>query len=202
MSAVLAKHDNRTPRSRAEGFVHFVAREGQFALRVIIMALIALTALTMATIFYLVFIPLILLVAAYALLAACNRVESMTRRGDEAESAEASLERMIEPSENNPDDPAWKQPIVPVRVLRHELKLGVEIMFGIGVAATVMAVILLPAEALLVGAVVVFCYMMLVLAPVWLGWLTEDFEHEYEDDAATTRANAHANAGPTDTGRP
>lgn len=181
------EHDP-TPAGPAEKFLHYLAREGQTILRIILILSIAAAAICMATIWILAFIPLVVFAVAYVLLALCGRVERATRTVDDdrrqLEAEQAEQQHRAE-AENRPA----RHPLVPGRelppgVLWHDATIVGEVLIALGVGAALIAVILLPREARIIGAVVFFAYMMLLMAPVWLAWFTQQGEaaREEQDD--------------------
>jgi hypothetical protein len=63
-------------------------------------------------------------------------------------------------------------------LVKRESKAGLVILFVAILAALLIAFIFLPTPVFAIGALVVFAYMLLLMAPVWLGWINEDVEQE------------------------
>ncbi len=170
------------PAGEKEGFLHFLAREGQTALRIILILSIIAAAVAMATIWILVVIPLIVFAIAYVLLGVCSRIEVSTRsESDERrriERDEADDEKAV--AERERGKPAWKRHNMTPGVLWREVTLATEAFVGIGILAAIIAIAFMPRDFLFMGAIVFFAYMMFVMAPVWLGWFTQETEDAWE----------------------
>lgn len=178
-----------TPISRSsqdahegEGFVHFLAREGRVVLRWTVIALLIATIITMATFFWFAVIPGILLLIAYAMLLMVREIEHRSEHREEGDTAAIAARAAAEEDQSMPEevDP------VDMALVKRESKTGLWILAVVGVVALVLAGLaifagkLVEPKLLVIVAFVLFAYMMLVMAPVWLGWIEDDIEDEKE----------------------
>src|SRR5690554_4073458 len=69
-------------RRKEESYIHFLARESQFYLEIIIIASLIATIVLMISFFFYAFIPLIILLLAYGLLVLANVIERSTEPGE------------------------------------------------------------------------------------------------------------------------
>lgn len=158
-----------------EGFLHYVAREGRVALRWIIgISLVATLAVMVSPLLFLAPIPALVLLVSYILFMLTREVE---RRSDPV------ADRAFMARENAGDaevmeDAAEMQQVHPdtMRIVKREGVTGVAILAGIMVIALLIACFTLPWEVIAIGAFVVTAYMLLVAAPVLLGWIEDDIE--------------------------
>lgn len=172
-----AESSPREANPREEGYLHYVAREGRWALRWCIGLCIVGIAITMVTpLWFVAFVPAGVMLLCGILLIAANFVEKRSDRvaHDVLERAEtASTEGVVE-------DHAEDDRVEPVtqKIVQRESKTGIVILFVIVLAALLIAFIFLPTPVFAIGALVVFAYMLLLMAPVWLGWFNDDIEDE------------------------
>lgn len=158
-----------------EGFLHYVAREGRVALRWIIgISLVATLVVMVSPFLFLAPIPALVLLAAYALFVLTREVEKRADPvADRAFEARATaveheiLENASNQDQVHPDT---------MRLVKREGVTGVAILAGIMVIALLIACFTLPWEVIAIGAFVVTAYMLLVAAPVLLGWIEDDIE--------------------------
>lgn len=176
-----AQHAGASPagalhvETREEGFFHYVAREGRVVLRwVMVIAAVCTVITMMSPMLFLAPFPAGVLLAAYLLLLAADQVE---RRSDAV--AHAALERReVAIDGDKIDDHTEDDQVAPVpaAIIRRESMHGAIALGAILVVALVYAAIKLPWEVFAIGAFVVFCYMIMVAAPVWLGHFESDIE--------------------------
>jgi hypothetical protein len=161
---------------REETFLHFIAREGRLVLRwVVILSLIA-TAVTMITFWFWAFIPAVILMLSWGLLLMSNDLEERTHIEGEIPLDRAEAATPAVPDQSR----ALHLPAhdVPDAVFRRESRLGIEVAIGIGLAALVICGILMPWKLVAIGALVVFAYMIILMAPVWLGAIEDDIDEQ------------------------
>jgi hypothetical protein len=174
-----------------EGFLHYVAREGRVALRWIIgISLVATLMVMVSPFLFLAPIPALVLLASYVLFVLTREVERradpvsdrvMTQRETAGENTEV-MENAAEMQQVHPDT---------MRIVKREGVTGVAILAGVMVIALLIACFTLPWEVIAIGSFVVTAYMLLVAAPVLLGWIEDDIEvvearhvREHADEAA------------------
>ena len=80
--------------------------------------------------------------------------------------------------ENHADDD--QLPPVEAHIVRRESKTGIYIVIAVMLSALLIASILFEFQVVAIGALVVFAYMLLIAAPLWLGWFNDDIEDEQE----------------------
>jgi hypothetical protein len=164
---------------REEGYLHYLAREGRWALRWCIGLCIVGIAITMITpLWFVAFVPAGVMLLCGILLVIANFVE---KRSDseahdvlERNESAGSSQVVEDHAEDDRLTPATQE------LVKRESKAGLVILFVAILAALLIAFIFLPAPVFTIGALVVFAYMLLLMAPVWLGWINEDIEHESE----------------------
>jgi uncharacterized membrane protein len=158
-----------------EGFLHYVAREGRVALRWIIgISLIATLAVMVSPLLFLAPIPALVLLASYILFMLTREVE---RRSDPV-ADRAMIARETAGDAEVMEDAAEMQQVHPdtMRIVKREGVTGVAILAGVMVIALLIACFTLPWEVIAIGSFVVTAYMLLVAAPVLLGWIEDDIE--------------------------
>jgi Flp pilus assembly protein TadB len=162
---------------REEGYLHYLAREGRWALRWCIGLCIVGIAITMITpLWFVAFVPAGVMLLCGILLVIANFVE---KRSDSE--AHDVLERKENAGSSQVvEDHAEDDRLTPAtqELVKRESKAGLVILFVAILAALLIAFIFLPTPVFAIGALVVFAYMLLLMAPVWLGWINEDVEQE------------------------
>ena len=163
---------------REEGFMHYVAREGRVFLRWTIVACIAAIVLCMVSpgFYFVAVVPAIVLLLSYILLVLTNEIErhSDVEAHDVLERAEsATVDDVV-------DDHTEDHHVHPlsVQIIKRESKTVIAIVAAVMLTAVLIAAILFDFQVVAIGAFVVFAYMMLVAAPLWLGWIEDDIEIE------------------------
>jgi membrane protein implicated in regulation of membrane protease activity len=161
-----------------EGFLHYVAREGRWFLRWTMVACVIAIVICMVSpgFYFVAVVPALVLLVAYVLLLLANEVE---RRSDvvahemleQAETAVAS-----DVVDDHADDAAIDADSA--HLIKRESKTVVGIVLAIMIAALLIASLVLDFRLVAIGAFVVFAYMLLVAAPLWLGWIEDDIELE------------------------
>lgn len=171
--------DPNVPVEREESYTHFLARESQLFLEILIVVSLVMTVLLMVTFFFFAFIPVIVLLLSYGLLVLANAIERRTDSGTQSVVPKRVLD---DPStaiaiEDKPRLTAWR--IRSDDALRRRLaRVTIEILVGAGLLAFVMATIVLPVELTLLGVGVLFAYIVFISAPVWLAWLNDESSDE------------------------
>ncbi len=159
-----------------EGFLHYLAREGRVALRWIIGISMVATLMVMVSPFlFLAPIPALIMLVAYVLFVLTREVEK--RVDSVAEQAYAARE--VASEEHEVMENASEQDQVPpdtMRIVKREGITGVAIVACVLSVALVVAWFLLPWTVVVLGAFVVTAYMLLVAAPVLMGWISDDIE--------------------------
>jgi membrane protein implicated in regulation of membrane protease activity len=169
-------HTNATDR---ESIVHFLARESELILKWVLGLSLVATVVMLMSFFVLAWIPAGVAFCAYIGLTISREVERHEERKGGglaevthpeeipvAEHAEV-MERAAEPM-NEEEKSLMK---------REGLTIFL-ILSGIGVAAIAVALIVLQVSLqwLLIAGFFVFCYMLLIAAPLWLGWIEDDID--------------------------
>lgn len=172
-----------------EGFLHYLAREGRVALRWIIgISLLATLAVMVSPFLFLAPIPALVLLSAYVLFVLTREVE---KRSDPV--ADLVFESRKSAGEHEVLDNASDQDQVhpdTMRIVKREGATGVAILAGVMLIALLIACFTLPWEVIAIGAFVVTAYMLMVAAPVLLGWIEDDIEavESLQAEAAADRA--------------
>jgi hypothetical protein len=161
-----------------EGFLHYIAREGRVFLRWTIgICIIAIVGCMVSPgFFFVAVIPALLMLAAFVLLVLANEVE---RRSDTV--AHDALERTEKATindliENHAEDD--QLPAATAHLVRREGRTGIVILVSAMVVAVMIAFIMFDFRLFAIGALVIFAYMLLISAPLWLGWFNDDIEDE------------------------
>ena len=181
-------------RLEHEGFLHYMAREGRVALRWIMgISLIATLAVLVSPFLFLSPIPALVLIASYILFIMTREVEK--RADPVADRAIMSRETAVDAEVV--EDAADMDQVHPdtMHVVKREGTTGVAILAGVMVIALLIACFTLPWEVVAIGAFVVTAYMLLVAAPVLLGWIEDDIE-------ITGARQAHDGGRPVETSQP
>lgn len=177
-----------------EGFLHYLAREGRVALRWTIgISLIATLAVMVSPMLFLAPVPALVLLVSYVLFVMTREVE---KRCDPA-AERAIAQREFAGEAEVMEDAAELDHFHPdtVKIMKREGATGVAILAGVMVIALIIAGFFLPWEVVAIGAFVVTAYMLLVAAPVLLGWIEDDIE-------ITGARQAHAGGRPVETSQP
>jgi len=176
-----AQLDQRDPHFPDDDTVsHFAVREVQIVMRVFVALSIAATAVVMATFWFWAWVPAVVLLLAYVALIAVNSLERKTavaRFEHATREHQESMAHALDPQADTLVEAALtarhESQFTPLRVVRKVGVIGVEIVVGVALAAIGLAFILLPLELVLLGGVLFFFYMLFVMAPVWLGWMSD-----------------------------
>ncbi len=170
-----------------EPWVHAAARESRAVLRIVVAVLMLATVVTMITLPFWGIFPAILLLGAYALLWIANIAEHRSRQIERVQSApvtddmpgvdadETEAEAHAQP--RHAEKPAaWED--IPVSTLLKESITVAEIIVGFAVAAVIVAALFFHWSMLAIATLFIFPYMLILLAPVWLGGFTKELERE------------------------
>ncbi|MGI9013757.1 MAG: hypothetical protein ACR2GY_05835 [Phycisphaerales bacterium] len=184
--AQLDDHDPHFPHD--DSMQHFAAKELHIVLRIMVVLSIVATAVTMATFWMWAFLPVTVLLISYLGLLVTGSTESRTRGNRFADADRRAVEHAHEfdvPRTTDPravakmrrrgEDASW----IPMPMLKKEAVAGIEIVIGVCLAGIALAIIFLPAPLIITGAVLFALYMVLVMAPVWLGALGDFEEAEH-----------------------
>jgi hypothetical protein len=119
-------------------------------------------------------IPAAIMIVSYVLLILTNEVErrSDVTAHDRLEHAETAIHHDVIDDHAEDDQIAE----VPTAIIKRESKMGFVVLACLLVAALIFAAVKLPWEVFAIVTFVVFCYMVLIMAPVWLGWFENDIE--------------------------
>jgi hypothetical protein len=177
--------------AREEGYVHYLAREGRWVLRWCIGLCIVGIVITMVTpLWFVAFIPAGVMLVCGILLYAANVIERKSDR-EAHEVTEAAEEAIVtDVMESHAEDDR----VGPVteKIVKRESKTAIVILCVVVLAALLVAFIRFNsgqfARIFPIAALVVFAYMILLMAPVWLGWFNEDIERQtrrHEEDDVT-----------------
>ena len=172
-----------------EPWLHAFARESRNMLRLVVLALMLATVITMVTFPFWGIFPAILLLLAYGLLWVANIAEHRSRTGmmrcnlpaiehefDRVAPVDADeLAGECEAEERTETPEALKE--IPVSTLLKESISAAEIVIGAAVAATIVAALMFHWTMLAIAVLFLFPYMIILLAPVWLG----SFSRELQD---------------------
>jgi fatty acid desaturase len=175
-----------------ESAVHFFAREAKIVLRWAVLIFGLATVMSMIAFFPLAIVPAIALLASFVLLMIAHRIELRSAQpGDPHDETAEDLERIKREEATATVDPeAIKQERIDEAVERTWHRTAAGIIVGVAVIALAIAAIIFGPELLILGGFILFAYMLLVAAPVWLGWLNDEAEGEaerMEEPAPTTR---------------
>jgi hypothetical protein len=168
---------------------HFAAREFQIALRILAVIAIVGTAVLMALFPFWGWIPGVLVLAlAYLGLFISGSIEQRTRRAKYEHPAKAhraelahqvhdEADTQIEANLMAEDDEHFTSP----KLLKREGVIGIEILIGLGLAAVALVVVGLWKDVIPWGLAAtalgfIVAYGFFVMAPVWLGWFTDEEE--------------------------
>jgi hypothetical protein len=165
-----------SPARREESFVHFVAREGRVVLRILVIGSLIATAVTMITFWFWAFVPAVVLLISWGLLLITNDLEERTHVEGEMPLDRAEAATPAVPDQSRALHLPGHE--VPDAVFKRESRLGIEVAIGVGLAALILCGILMPWKLLAIGALVVFAYMLAIMAPVWLGALEDDIDKQ------------------------
>jgi len=160
-----------------EGYLHFMAREGRTVLRWVGAISLVLTVATMVSPMWMAaIIPAAIMIVSYVLLILTNEVErrSDVTAHDRLEQAETAMDRDV--IDDHAEDDQLSE--VPTTIIKRESKMGFIVLACLLVVALIFAFIKLPWEVFAIGTFVVFCYMIFIMAPVWLGWFENDIDLE------------------------
>lgn len=181
-----------TNEPREESYLHFLARESQLFLEILIVISLVLTVLLMISFFFFAFIPVTVLLVAYGLLVLANAAERHTESGrhpgesPEGDRAPSGIERAVEAASKPSEGPARRRGwgIRSEEALRWRLfRVTLEILAGAGLIAFVMAALVLPIELTMLGVGLLFAYIVFITAPVWLAWLNDESSDEEKRQA-------------------
>ncbi len=160
--------------AHAESLTHFAAREGQLVLRWVANGSAAATVATMVVFWFWAIIPALVFLASICLLFVANEVEARTTRGSQPQAALPGTQASaVSHDESHRDE-------IPISIIVREAKTGLKIVVGAGAAALVLAAIAFGWQWLGFGTLLIFSYMIFVMAPVWLGWIEDEIEEETE----------------------
>ena len=160
--------------AQAESLTHFAAREGQLVLRWFAIGSAAVTVATMVVFWFWAIIPALVFLASICLLFVANEIEARTTRGSRLQPALPRTQASeVLRGESHRDE-------IPMSIVVRETKTGVKIVVGAGMAALVLAAIAFGWQWLGFGTLLIFSYMIFVMAPVWLGWIEDEIEEETE----------------------
>ncbi len=160
--------------AHAESLTHFAAREGQLVLRWVAIGSGAVTVATMVVFWFWAIIPALVFIASLCLLFVANEVEARTTRGSQPQTALPQTQASaVSHDESHRDE-------IPMSIVVRESKTALKIVVGAGVAALVLAAIAFGWQWLGFGTLLVFAFMIFVMAPVWLGWMYDEIEEETE----------------------
>ncbi len=160
--------------AHAESLTHFAAREGQLVLRWIAIGSAMATVATMVVFWFWAIIPALVFLASLCLLFIANEVEARTTRGSQPQTALPRTQASaVLHYESHRDE-------IPMSIVVRESKTAMKIMVGVGLAALVLAAIAFGWQWLGFGTLLIFSYMIFVMAPVWLGWIEDEIEEETE----------------------
>ncbi len=158
----------------SESMTHFAAREGQLVLRWIAIGSAAATVATMVVFWFWAIIPALVFIASLCLLFLANEVEARTTRDSQPEGAPPQAQASaVSHDESHRDD-------IPISIVVRESKTVLKIVIGVGAAALVLSAIAFGWQWFGFGALLIFCYMIFVSAPLWLGLIEDEIEEETE----------------------
>lgn len=162
-----------------ENVIHFAARESEVVLKWVVVLSGLATIGTLITFWMLAWIPALIFVGSLVLLLISEVIE---RRSETPAETDARLgrvrgERTVKEDRHLVVDPQSRA------LVQRESTIGMGILIGVGVLAIGVALALalfgiVPLKWVLVAGFFVFCYMLLVAAPLWLGWIEDDIEDE------------------------
>ncbi len=184
--AQIDRDDLRFPDD--DNITHFAAREFQIVLRVFVVLAIIATAVVMATFWFWAWVPALVLFLAYLGLFLTTSVERRTRRERYERQMHEHRENLAHETHPQADTPIEAsllaeddEHFTPTRLLKREGMIGIEILIGLGLAAAALVIVgglkgILAWELVAIAGGLIVAYGLLVMAPVWLGWFTDEEE--------------------------
>lgn len=160
--------------AHAESLTHFAARESQLVFRCVAIGSAVATVATMVVFWFWAIIPALVFLASVCLLFVANEVEVRTTRGSQSNTV------LPQPRASAMSDDESHRDEIPMAIVVRESKTVLKIVVGIGVVALVLAAIAFGWQWLGFGTLLIFSYMILVTAPVWLALIEDDIEEETE----------------------
>lgn len=180
-------HIENAPQESSEDWSHAVAREARAVLRVGVIVMMFATVVTMFVFPFWGIFPAIGLLGVYALLLLANAAERRSRSGHVVPPWETQDMSGVDADETASDhgvlhgqSPAYNAAMeeIPFDTIRKETITFAEIFVGLAVAAVILCALLFHWSLFLIAALFIFPYMFILLAPVWLGWLTREMQEE------------------------
>lgn len=167
---------------------HFAAKEFQVSLRIVVVLSIVATAVLMVLFPFWGWIPAVILAMAYVALFLIDSVEGRTRRSQYEHQSQAHRTELAHQMHMDADTPLEAsflaqddEHFTSAALLKREGIIGAEILIGLGLAAVALVVVgvwkgSLPWELVSIALGLIVAYGFLVMAPVWLGWFTDEEE--------------------------
>jgi len=177
----------QTETAPHEPWTHALARESRALLRMLVIIMMLATVITMITFPFWGIFPAILLLVVYGMLWLANIAEHRSRTGkhipanEAAEMSEVDVDEAegVEESEAaHRTEPHVAMEEIPMSTLLKESITGAEIVVGIAVAAVIIGAMLFHPTMLALALLFLFPYMIVLLAPVWLGWFSKELRDE------------------------
>jgi fatty acid desaturase len=165
-----------------ESWLHLTARECRGVLRWIVGGSAVVTVIAMFTVFYWAILPALVLLISYCVLIAANQLERRSHGPHQGglEQALVAAEQAAVAAEADPEQREKK--VIDKAVDGKITKTVIAIVIGAAVLSVILGVVVAwhytgwPTLAL--GAMILFAYIILVGAPVWLGWIQDEAEEE------------------------
>ena len=177
--ALLATHTHPE-----ESLTHYFIHDGKLIMRWASIVLAGATIVTMFTFAIVAIIPAILFGVALLGLYLTTILEQRTAHKpddtivDAGEASQAGTVAKADGGALSEEDDDGDESDVPMRIIKRETMIVVEVLIGVGALAFVLAGLLFGWEVLGIAALVLVAYMLFVTAPILLGWLEDDVEEE------------------------
>lgn len=166
-----------------ESLTHYFIHDGKLIMRWASIVLAGATIVTMFTFAIVAIIPAILFGGALLGLYLTTILEQRTAHkpdilGDAGEVSQAGTVGKADGGALSEGDEDGDESDVPMRIIKRETMIVVEVLIGVGALAFVLAGLLFGWKVLGIAALVLVAYMLFVTAPILLGWLEDDVEEE------------------------
>ncbi len=167
-----------------ESLTHYFIHDGKLIMRWASIVLAGATIVTMFTFAIVAIIPAILFGVALLGLYLTTMLEQRIARKsadnivDAGEASQAGTVAKADGDALSEEDDDGDESDVPMRIIKRETMIVVEVLIGVVALAFVLAGVFFGWEVLGIAALVLVAYMLFVSAPILLGWLEDDVEEE------------------------
>lgn len=162
-----------------ESLVHFLARESELILKWVLWLSVGASLFMLITMWFLAWIPAAVAFFAFIGLMLSREVEKR-EESKVAGLAEVTHPEEIPVMENRTVSERGAEPMNENEksLIKREGLMIFLILSGIGVAALIVALVVLQVSIkwVLIAGFFIFCYWLLIAAPLWLGWIEDDID--------------------------